>query len=183
MISKLPFKTKKARMEYLYTDFVYEIFGCANTVSTNLTVHLRNWVEKLNDEWGEFKLGYFSLDESGLSIQSTFHFLSKTYVRVREMYMPLDGVEMWDKFDIIVTTNEKIVKTKPEGKTVVLIRMTDNKKAEKKADFVYDSLQDLIDDEKFMEKVLERNSMKLQRRSDSTFSKTLRRVKKLFTRN
>ena len=88
-----------------------------------------------------------------MTIQSSYFFLSKIGSRIRNVVFPINGASLWDKYDVIITTNENIVKNKPEGKKVVLIRKEDNKNLVKRSDLTYDSLFDLLEDEKFLEKI------------------------------
>lgn len=154
VIDSIDFKSKKAKFEYMYVDYPYEIFGCAPTTHRNLAVTINNWLISLgNKEDDRYDVKLFSLKEEALSIQSTYYFLSKIGCRVREMFFPKDGVEMWDKCDVIITLNERIIDNKPEGKVVVLINKDDNKNLQGKVDLHYDSLFDLISDTEFINKV------------------------------
>ena len=154
VIDSIEFKSKKAKFEYMYVDYPYEIFGCAPTTHRNLAVTINNWLISLgNKEDDRYDVKLFSLKEEALSIQSTYYFLSKIGCRVREMFFPKDGVEMWDKCDVIITLNERIIDNKPEGKVVVLINKDDNKNLQGKVDLHYDSLFDLISDTEFINKV------------------------------
>jgi hypothetical protein len=156
VVEQLPFETKKARQDFMYVDYPYEIYGCAKTIGQNLTVNLKKWEEDAQDNEifdDGFSVSYFSLMEEGLTIQSTYFFLSKTATRFRKMFMPKDGNEIWDEFDLVITANERIVAHKPLDKKAVLIRTSDNKDADDWADLAYDSLQELIDDERFFDKL------------------------------
>ena len=154
IIDTIDFKSKKAKFEYMYVDYPYEIFGCAPTTHRNLAVTINNWLVSLsNKEDDKYDIKLFSLKEEALSIQSTYYFLSKIGCRVREMFFPKDGVEMWNKCDVIITLNERIIENKPEGKVVVLINKDDNEELKNKVDLNYDSLFDLINDDEFFEKV------------------------------
>lgn len=161
IIDTLGFKSKKEKFEYMYVDYPYEIFGCAPTMHRNLAVTINNWIVSLNNkEDDKYDVKLFSLKEEGLSIQSTYYFLSKIGCRVREMFFPKDGVEMWEKCDVIITTNERIVFNKPEGKVVVLINTSDNNLLKNSSDINYDSLMDLINDDDFFNKVRKINGEK-----------------------
>lgn len=154
VIDSIDFKSKKAKFEYMYVDYPYEIFGCAPTTHRNLAVTINNWLISLgNKEDDRYDVKLFSLKEEALSIQSTYYFLSKIGCRVREMFFPKDGIEMWDKCDVIITLNERIIDNKPEGKVVVLINKDDNNNLQEKVDLHYDSLFDLISDTEFINKV------------------------------
>ena len=56
---------------------------------------------------------------------------------------------MWDKCDVIITTNERIVKNKPEGKKVILIKTKDNGHLCGYCDLVYSEFADLLTDPTF----------------------------------
>ena len=173
VIDSIDFKSKKAKFEYMYVDYPYEIFGCATTTHRNLAVTINNWLISLgNKEDDRYDVKLFSLKEEALSIQSTYYFLSKIGCRVREMFFPKDGIEMWDKCDVIITLNERIIDNKPEGKVVVLINKDDNKNLQGKVDLHYDSLFDLISDTEFINKVKQIEGVK-----KTSF---LQKIKKIF---
>lgn len=173
IIDNIDFKSKKAKFEYMYVDYPYEIFGCAPTTHRNLAVTINNWLISLgNKEDDRYDVKFFSLKEEALSIQSTYYFLSKIGCRVREMFFPKDGVEMWKKCDVIITLNERIIDNKPEGKVVVLINKDDNKNLQGKVDLHYDSLFDLISDTEFINKVRQIEGVK-----KTSF---LQKIKKIF---
>ena len=173
VIDNIDFKSKKAKFEYMYVDYPYEIFGCAPTTHRNLAVTINNWLISLgNKEDDKYDVKLFSLKEEALSIQSTYYFLSKIGCRVREMFFPKDGVEMWNKCDVIITLNERIIDNKPEGKVVVLINKDDNKNLQGKVDLHYDSLFDLISDTEFINKVKQIEGVK-----KTSF---LQKIKKIF---
>lgn len=173
VIDNIDFKSKKAKFEYMYVDYPYEIFGCAPTTHRNLAVTINNWLISLgNKEDDSYDVKLFSLKEEALSIQSTYYFLSKIGCRVREMFFPKDGVEMWNKCDVIITLNERIINNKPEGKVVVLINKDDNKNLQGKVDLHYDSLFDLISDTEFINKVKQIEGVK-----KTSF---LQKIKKIF---
>lgn len=154
IIDTLNFKNKKDKFEFMYVDYPFEVFGCAATMHRNLSVAINSWIVDLNNkEDDDYEVKLFSLKEEGLSIQSTYYFLSKIGCRVREMLFPKDGKNMWEKCDVIITTNERIVYNKPEGKVVVLINTSDNNLLQNSADLNYNSLMDIITDDKFFNKV------------------------------
>lgn len=172
IIDSIDFKSKKAKFEYMYVDYPYEIFGCAPTMHKNLSVTINNWIVYLNNrEDDDYSLKLFSLKEEALSIQSTYYFLSKIGCRVREMFFPKDGKEMWNECDVIVTTNKRIVENKPYGKVVILINKDDNKDLQEKVDLNYDSLMELLTDDEFFNKVKEKLGKKI------TF---VQKIKKMF---
>lgn len=172
----LPFKSEKARETFTYIDYPYELFGCAKSMHRNLQVRLDEWIDNLNNlDKDHFELIHFSLKENALTIQSTYYFLSKTGTRIREMYFPLDGLDMWDKADVIVTTDSRIVRNKPEGKVVILIKKNDNVELVEKADLVYDNLLEMMNDDNFYS-----NIEKLLQTKQSLIKKVTNKVKKIF---
>ena len=174
IIDIIDLKSKKAKFEYMYVDYPYEIFGCAPTMHRNLAVTINNWIAELNNKEDDiYDIKLFSLKEEGLSIQSTYYFLSKIGCRIREMFFPKDGKDMWEKCDVIVTLNERIIDNKPEGKVVVLINKDDNENLQNKVDLKYDSLMDLITDTEFFNKV---------RSICNTKETVFQKIKKIFKR-
>lgn len=162
IVDTIDFKSKKAKFEYMYVDYPYEIFGCAPTMHRSLAVTINNWIVSLsNKEDDEYSVKFFSLKEEGLTIQSTYYFLSKIGSRVREMFFPKDGKEMWKECDVIITNNKRIIENKPEGKVVILINKDDNKELQSKVDLHYDSLMELLTDDDFFNKVRNINKNKL----------------------
>ena len=166
IIDNIDFKSKKAKFEYMYVDYPYEIFGCAPTTHRNLAVTINNWLISLgNKEDDKYDVKLFSLKEEALSIQSTYYFLSKIGCRVRD-----DITALCNK--TIITLNERIIDNKPEGKVVVLINKDDNKNLQGKVDLHYDSLFDLISDTEFINKVKQIEGVK-----KTSF---LQKIKKIF---
>ena len=101
---------------------MYEVFGCAGTYGMHLPNSINNWHidNKSNHEFLVFSLG-----ESGLSIQSSYFFLSKIGCKIREVFFPKKYKDLWDKCDVIITANQNIARNKPNDKYVVLIKTND----------------------------------------------------------
>ena len=144
IFDSLSFPNSEDKFNFLYEDYPFEIFGCAKTMHRNLAVTINNWLYDLTNEDDKYEVSCFSLKEEGLSIQSSYYFLSKCGIRIRETHFPTDGLQMWDNCDVLITCDERILKNKPQGKIVILVRKDDNKHLEKYADLVVDSLYDLL---------------------------------------
>lgn len=179
-IKQLPFKSDKERKNFLYIDYPYEIYGCANEMSRNLLVILNQWIEHLNDvyENEEYVLCFFSLEEEALTIQSTYFFLSKTGSRIRFFYLPDKGEEdsVWDNFDIVVTSNKNVIKSKPNNKKCILIKK-DDIEIKSNVDYIYSDLLELINDENFVNDLSNDNNIKI-----SFYNKLKSKLRKLFNR-
>ena len=149
-IKQIPFKSQKEADKFLYIDYPYEVFGCADTCSRNLSNSLNMWHKKYDKN---HNLMVFSLMESGLSIQSSYFFLSKIGCKIREVFFPKKANEIWNKCDIVVTTSKDVVKSKPKHKKVVLIVKQDNKHLVNKVDLSYKSLDEMLEDKSFFKKI------------------------------
>ena len=172
-IDRLKFDTKKAKSDFMYIDYPYEIFGCAKTMERNLSVLLNNFIASFADiDDEEYELAVFSLKEKGLSIQSSYYFLSKIGSRVREVHFPKKAEDMWNVCDVIITTNKHIVKTKPEGKKVILIKMDDNTNLVENCDYVYNSLTEVLSDVDILNKI--------KIKEPSTVKKFVSKIKNIF---
>lgn len=153
VIGKLiQFPTKQAEFQFVYEDYPYELFGCAKTMEKNLARDLNKLlydITNIEDEQYEIKL--FGLDEAGLSLQSTYFFASRYGLRVREMFFPESKHEVFDKCDVVVCADERLLVADdiPEGKKVVVINRPFNKDIEVPEEKLvgrYDTLTDFIAD-------------------------------------
>ena len=92
--------------------------------------------------------------EFNASIGFTCFFLSQIATRIREFYFPSDSSKIWERCDVLITADPKLLKEKPAGKVSIKIDAPYNKEID--ADITYESLSKLISDEEFMNKVNER---------------------------
>ena len=146
------FKSKFEKNNFIYIDYPYEIFGCANTMEKKLAVRITNWLSDItNIEDEDIRIIFYSLDEDALTIQSTYFFLSKIGARVRKVIFPKTIDELWEECDAVITArNEFFERETPEGKKVVLINRDFNKEHKDEAFLNYDNV---IDDNNFFNKI------------------------------
>lgn len=151
------FKTSYDKNNFIYIDYPYEIFGCANTMEKKLPVKLTNWLTDLtNIEDEDIRIVFYSLHEEALTIQSTFFFLSKIGTRVRKVFFPMSIDEVWNECDVVITANDEFFENEiPEGKKIVLINRPFNEKYKEIASLNYDNLSYLIEDNDFFNKIKE----------------------------
>ena len=152
----LGFETTKQWQRFLYEDYPFEIFGKALTPETGFAGAFNNWTlwsqdEEFTglDEGVEFMLA--NPMEFNQSIGCTYFFLSKLATRIREVYLPMDSSTIWDKCDVLITADKKLLANVPEGKIAVKIKTEYNK--EEKSDLEYDSMKSLIQDDDFFKKL------------------------------
>lgn len=151
------FKTSYDKNNFIYIDYPYEIFGCANTMEKKLSVKLTNWLTELtNIEDEDIRVVFYSLHEEALTIQSTFFFLSKIGTRVRKVFFPTSIDEVWNECDVVITANDEFFENEiPDGKKIVLINKPFNEKYKETASLNYDNLSYLIEDNDFFNKIKE----------------------------
>ena len=149
------FESKFEKNNFIYIDYPYEIFGCANTMEKKLAVRITNWLSDItNIEDEDIRIIFYSLDEDALTIQSTYFFLSKIGARVRKVIFPKTIDELWEECDAVITArNEFFERETPEGKKEVLINRDFNKEHKDEAFLNYDNLSDVIDDNNFFNKI------------------------------
>lgn len=149
------FKSKYEKNNFIYIDYPYEIFGCANTAEKKLAVKITNWLSEItNIEDEDIRIIFYSLDEDAITIQSSFFFLSKIGARVRKVIFPKTIDEVWEECDVVITArNQFFEEERPEGKKVVLINREFNEQNKEKAFLNYDNLSDVIEDNNFFEKL------------------------------
>ena len=149
------FDSKYERNNFLFIDYPYEIFGCANTMEKKLAVKITNWLTDIsNIEDEEIRIIFYSMNEEAITIQSTFFFLSKIGTRVRKVIFPKSIEEVWEECDVVITARDEFFEKEiPEGKKVVLINRPFNKDFKNKAFLNYDNLSEIITDEEFFNKL------------------------------
>ena len=149
------FDSKYERNNFIFIDYPYEIFGCANTMEKKLAVKITNWLTDIsNIEDEDIRIIFYSMNEEAITIQSTFFFLSKIGTRVRKVIFPKSIEEVWKECSSGRTPkHEKKKKEIPEGKKVVLINRPFNKDCKDKAFLNYDNLSEIITDEEFFNKL------------------------------
>lgn len=143
-----PFENKDAYNRFVYEDCPYEIFGRAEIMERKLASEMNLWVQNTMRNFDEEKnpdLLLVSPFEMGLTIQSTLAFLSRIGTRIREYYFPIDSKTIWDKCDILITANPRLIENKPEGKIVFKIETPYNKDV--KGDYTFETFRELIADE------------------------------------
>lgn len=153
----IKFDSKRERNEFIYIDYPYEIFGCAKAMDKNLPRDITAWMEEMtNREDEEFRVIYYSLGEEALTIQSSYFFLSKLGTRVREIIFPKTIDELKDKCDVIISSDEKsLTWAKENDKLPVTILSNGNNEADDDDKFAYATMEDVINDDKFLDKIIE----------------------------
>ena len=151
------FKSKKEKNDFIYIDYPYEIFGCANTAEKKLAVKITNWLTDIsNIEEEDIRIVFYSLNEEALTIQSTFFFLSKIGTRVRKIFFPKNVSEIWDECDVVITANPDVLKEEVPGfGKIVLINREFNSEYKDKAFLNYDNLSEIIDDNNFFKNFID----------------------------
>ena len=149
------FDSNSDKNTFIYIDYPYEIFGTSKTMDKNLARDITNWMSELtNREDEEFEIVYYSLNEEALTIQSTYFFLSKIGTRVREVFFPKKIDDIWEHCDVVITANDEVLSNKPKGKKTIKILNTANKQSKVNGDFEYNSLTEIIEDDKFFNNIL-----------------------------
>lgn len=139
-----PFDSKEEYKRFTYQDYPYELYGKCETVDKTTSTFLNKWLEDIKnfDIDEEVEVMIVSPMEYGLTIQSTYFFLSKIGCRVRNVYFPTDSSTIWNKCDVLITANPRLLENKPEDKKTIKI-VTDYNK-ENTADFTYDNVVDFF---------------------------------------
>lgn len=135
--------------KFKYEDCAFEIYGRAEAMDRMLPADFNLWTQNAMRNFDDDKIPeivLFSPFEMNLSIQSTLSFLARFGIRVREILFPIDSVKMWDKCDIMITANPNLLEAKPENKTSFKVKAPYNNEA--KGDYEFDSMLDIIHDEK-----------------------------------
>lgn len=150
-----PFKSRYDYEHFTYEDFAWELFAKCPLCDSGLGAAFSNWVTKTVtdiDTEDPIEVMIVSPMEYGLTIPSTYWFISKAGCRTREVYLPMDSLTIWDKCDVLITANPKLLKNKPEGKKSVKIVADYNNDCE--ADFTYDNMLDFLSDDEHTKQLI-----------------------------
>ena len=108
--------------EFLYEKCALEIFGYAAEIPGAMDI-----VNNLMLEYPDVEFIIMSR-ELGLSIPSTFFFLSKTSSMCQNIRFVSEYEDHWDYVDVLVTDHPDVINSKPENKTCVVVDKEYNNK-------------------------------------------------------
>lgn len=143
-----PFRSRYDYEHFVYEDYAWELFAKCPSCDKGLGAEFSNWVTKTItniDTEDPIEVIIVSPMEYGITIPCTYWFISKLGCRAREVYLPVDSMTIWDKCDVLITANPKLLDNKPEGKKSVKI-ITDYN-TECKADFEYNNMLEFLKDD------------------------------------
>ena len=147
----LNFVTEDNKREFIYTDYPYEIFGCAKAVEKDLPAEINKWLYDItNFEKDIIDVFYFGLSEDSLTIQSSYFFLSKIGTRVRKVIFPTKDEEVITQADVIISTDGKLL-SEAEGKYRILIKTKFNEEYHGKFENEFDSLSEVIKNKELLD--------------------------------
>lgn len=155
------FKSTKAYEKFTYEDYAYELFGACPTCELQLTAAFNEWVTETvpNIDTDEpIELLIVSPMEYGLSIPSTYFFLSKIGCKIRKIFLPSDSSEIWDKCDALITANPVLISNKPEDKISIKIETEYNKDVA--SDFSFATMKEFVGDEENVKEIIEKRNEK-----------------------
>ena len=151
----LPFKSKNSYNNFVYNDYAFELFGKCSTTTRGLETELNTWTEQTLKDLDideEVEVIFVSPMEYGLSIGNTYFFLSKLGTKVREVFMPIDSIEIWDKCDVLITANPNLLNNKPDSKITIKIKTEYNNDCS--SNYSYNSLSDFLKNNKNTENLI-----------------------------
>lgn len=145
MMDHYPFGDENELNQFKYIDYAFELYGRAEACDKRLPYALNDYLEKTLKDLDEVpNVILFSPFEIGLTIQSTFSFLSARTIRAREIYFPIDSMTIYDRADVVITAQPSLIENCPEDKTVIKIVKPYNKEIETK--YSFNSMMDVIND-------------------------------------
>jgi hypothetical protein len=108
--------------EFMYERCTLEIFGSASEMVKNAVQTLNNLIL----EYPEHNFVIMSR-ETGLSVPSTYFFLSKTSCMSQEVRFVTDSRDQWNFVDMMVTDHPDVINSKPTDKICVVVNKEFNK--------------------------------------------------------
>jgi hypothetical protein len=123
---------------FLYNEYLWEVFGNCGKVYSNVAQDVNDLYKKYMDDY-QFKI--VSLEEYR-SIPPTLFFLSKVAIQIPDYSFYGDPARLWKECDICITTNPKLLDSKPSGKISIKINREFNSNTN--AVHAYDNISDLL---------------------------------------
>ena len=154
LVQIFPFESRQDYLNFLYDDYVFEIFGAADKTHKNIGSTFSDWCVDLENLDDIPELTLVSVDEYNKSIGSTYFFLSKLAVQVPTVKLYLKDHNIWDECDVLITANPELLMLKPEGKVSVKIKTSYNE--EEDSDFTYNGFMELLNDIEFLNNISEK---------------------------
>lgn len=155
----LKFKNKKEFHTFLYEDYAFEIFGEASVILPSLDKKLNLWhLDLMNDcnIEDEIEVILCNTMEFGSSIGFTHFFLSKIAPKVRETFFPSNSMDIWDRCDILITADNKLIEKTPLNKICVKILTPYNKNIKTPNGGEYNNLLEFIEKNENLYKLIEK---------------------------
>lgn len=155
----LKFKNTKDFNTFLYDDYVFEIFGEAPVCSPSLDKKFNLWHLSINNDISiedEIEIIFVNPMEFGSSIGFTHFFLSKMAHKVRETFFPSNSNEIWDRCDILITADMKLLKSVPRDKICVKIETPYNKEIKTPNGGKYDTLDNFFNDKNIIQNLVKK---------------------------
>jgi hypothetical protein len=107
--------------QFLYQDYLLEIFGNAQKIYRNVDVDVESFYTKYRD-FADIRI---ICKENWFTIPPTLFFLSKVRPRFKHYHFMENEIEMWDIADIMITTDPKVIAAKPKdstNKTAIMVK-------------------------------------------------------------
>lgn len=124
------FKSDRERVEFMYENYPYEIFGMANETEQMSSRDLNLWIKRLeNQEDYDVEIFLYSLKDYDMTISSTYYFLAKLGSRVRKVIFPKNIEELMHYGNIFITSNPDVINTRYIDLPLIIIKKQLNEKA------------------------------------------------------
>ena len=125
--------------KFLYEDYLLEIFGLSQKIYKDVDMHIEEFYTKYKDTV-DIRI---ICKENWFTIPPTLFFLSKVRPRFKHFHFVENENEMWDIADVMITTDPKVIKSKPKNKKVIMLKRPYNYNIED--DQIFDDLKNNVD--------------------------------------
>ena len=150
LIEHFPFPNGEKELEsFIYDEFVLEIFAHAKEIRPNTMFYVNQLADKIKNMGHELIL---ISKQFGKSKSATLFFLSKIACQVDKIIFVQNSSDKWKHVDIMVDDSSSVLNSKPENKISIKFETAYNKDV--KSNYVIDDIKILLDDEKFLEEII-----------------------------
>jgi len=140
LMNHFTFKNEDELFSFMYEDYTMEIFGHAPSTELNTFNLLNEFYYKFRETNDIIIIS----EEIGKSKPASLFFLSKFGCLIEELffYNKITKKNLWNKVDILLTSNPNLLLYKPNGKVLIKFETNYNKQID--SEFKIKSLSELI---------------------------------------
>jgi hypothetical protein len=141
------FENREALEKFYFEDYAFEIYGSATQFPRSMDII--NRLQAFGEGTGLFDVKLISVEKEK-AVTATYHFLSKSGCRIKNVLFVNNHFEKWNHCDVMIDDCPEVFESKPSDKTSIKIAHPYNQYNE--ADYFFNSVNEIFSEE-FLHKI------------------------------